>query len=120
MEKFDLYDDNRQLIGKVLNRGESCGKGENRVVIHVCVFNSKNELLIQQRASTKKTWPSLWDISLGGCTISGETSKESAHRELLEELGIDYDFTDNKPYLTINFENGFDDYYFIEKDIDIL
>ena len=54
-----------------------------------------------------------------GCSIAGETSKESAHRELLEELGLDYDFTENRPYFTINFDNGFDDFYFIEMDVDV-
>lgn len=119
VEKFDLYNDERILLDKVLERGQKCDKGENRMVIHICIFNSKGEMLIQQRQSFKQNWANMWDISLGGCSIAGEASKESAHRELLEELGIDYDFTDNRPYFTINFDNGFDDFYFIEQDIDI-
>ena len=39
------------------------------------------------------------------------------HRELCEELGIDIDFSDIRPRLTANFEDGFDDYYIIVKDI---
>ena len=119
MEKFDLYNDDRVLIGKVLERGQKCEKGENRMVVHICIFNTKGEMLIQQRQSFKKSWPNMWDITLGGCSIAGETSKESAHRELLEELGIDYDFTENRPYFTINFDNGFDDFYFIEMGVDV-
>ena len=119
MEKFDLYDDNRILIGKQLERGQKCGAGENRQVVHVCIFNSKGEMLIQQRVDFKKDWPGLWDFTLGGCVIAGETSKEAAHRETMEEIGFDYDFTNHRPHLTINFDNGFDDYYFIEKDIDL-
>lgn len=119
MEKFDLFNDERLPLGKEIERGQKCGVGENRQVIHVCIFNSKGEMLIQQRVPTKKNWANLWDISLGGCTIAGETSKESAHRETLEEIGLDYDFSNHRPHLTINFDNGFDDYYFIEKDIEI-
>lgn len=119
MEKFDLYDDDRIPLGKQLERGQKCGEGENRQVVHVCIFNSKGEMLIQQRVNSKKDWPGLWDFSLGGCAIAGETSKEAAHRETLEELGLDYNFTNHRPHLTINFEKGFDDYYFIEMDLDI-
>lgn len=119
MEKFDLYNDERIPLGKVLERGQSCGFGENRQVVHVCIFNSKGEMLIQQRVASKKDWPSLWDFTLGGCVIAGESSKAAAHRETLEEIGFDYDFSNHRPHLTINFENGFDDYYFIEKDVDL-
>ena len=118
MEMYDIYNDERIPTGKSLPRGVVCGKGENRQVVHICIFNSKNEMLIQQRQSDKKVFPNLWDLSLGGCSIAGETSKQTAHRELLEELGIDYDFSDNKAYLTVNFENGFDDFYFVFMDLD--
>ena len=118
MEFFDVYDDNRILVGKTLERGTKLSEGENRMVVHLCLFNSKGEMLIQQRQSFKKGWPNLWDITLGGNSLAGETSKESVHRELLEELGIDYDFSKTRPYLTINFDNGFDDIYFLEMDVD--
>lgn len=118
MEFFDVYDDDRILVGKTLERGTKLSEGENRMVVHLCLFNSKGEMLIQQRQSFKKGWPNLWDITLGGNSVAGETSKESVHRELLEELGIDYDFSKTRPYLTINFDNGFDDIYFLEMDVD--
>ena len=76
-------------------------------------------MLIQQRQPFKQPYPNLWDMSVGGGSVAGETSRESAHRELLEELGIEHNFENERPYFTINFENGFDDFYFIEKDIDI-
>lgn len=119
MEKFDVYDDNRMPLNKSYERGTKLNNRENRVVVHVCIFNSKGEMLIQQRQSFKKGFPNMWDITLGGSSQSGETSTETMHRELLEELGIDYDFSNTRPYFTINFDNGFDDYYFLEMDIDI-
>lgn len=118
MERFDVYDDERQLTDKTRIRGEKCERNENRQVIHVCIFNSENKMLIQKRQSTADGWPNMWDISAGGQGIAGETSRQSAHRELLEEIGIDYDFSDTRPFMTVNFDNGFDDYYFINMDID--
>lgn len=119
MEYFDVYDDDRNLVGKVLEKGTKLPQGENRMVVHLCIFNSKGEMLIQQRQSFKKGWPNMWDITLGGNSQAGETSKQSVHRELLEELGVDYDFSATRPYLTINFDNGFDDIYFLEMDLDV-
>ena len=117
MELFDLYDNNRMPLGKTIARGEKCPENTNRIVIHICLFNSKNEMLIQQRQSFKSTNPNMWDLSVGGCSVSGETSNVSAHRELLEELGIDYNFKNIRPHFTINFENGFDDFYLLNLDI---
>ena len=119
MEIFDLFDDERKPLGKTIERGQKPGNGENRMVVHISIFNSKGEMLIQQRQSTKRNWANLWDISVGGCVVAGETSQMGAHRELLEELGIEYNFEGVRPHLTINFDNGFDDHYLIEKDIDL-
>jgi len=43
MERFDTFDDERIRTGNSYNRGEKCPKGENRLVVHILVFNSKNE-----------------------------------------------------------------------------
>ncbi|MBQ9791466.1 MAG: NUDIX domain-containing protein [Clostridia bacterium] len=119
MEKYDLYDNNRLPLGKSLTRGEDPAHGENRMVVHLCIFNSKGEMLIQQRVASKKLFPSLWDITLGGCAISNETSVMAVRREMKEEIGIDHDFSNSRPYFTINFNRGFDDWYIMHKDIDI-
>ena len=117
-ERWDAYDIDRHLTGKTVQRGEKGGKGDMHLVIHVCIFNSKGEMLIQQRQPWK-SWGKYWDISVGGSVIAGETSRDAAHRELLEEIGIDLDFTGVRPHFTINFENGFDDIYLINMDVDI-
>ena len=119
MELWDAYDINRQLKGRELVRGEPLEKGDYHTVVHICLFNSKNQMLIQQRQPFKKGWSNLWDVTCGGSVLKGETSQQGAHRELLEEVGIDYDFTDIRPNFTINFYDGFDDFYLIEKNIDI-
>lgn len=117
MEVFDLYDKNRNLTGRTKQRGSVFDKDEFHLVVHVCLFNSKNELLIQKRQPWKKGWPNLWDLTVGGCALSGETSQEAAARETLEEIGYSLDLSNERPHFTINFEYGFDDYYLIERDI---
>ncbi len=119
MEKWDLYTNDRQLTNKTIERGQNCPHNLCRLVVHICIFNKKGEMLIQQRQSTKRSWPNAWDITLGGCVQAGENSQQAVKRELSEELGLDHDFSDVRPYMTINFENGFDDFYLIEKDVSL-
>ena len=61
----------------------------------------------------------MWDVTVGGSAIAGDTSQTAAHRELMEELGIDADFSEQRPALTVNFHYGFDDMYVLTEDIDI-
>lgn len=54
---------------------------------HLILFNSKNEILLQQRASTKKWYPNLFTYSVSG-TVSDESYEDCIEREMQEELGI--------------------------------
>ena len=119
MEYFDVYDENRNFLNKVMPKGTKLNDNQYKLVVHVCIFNSKNQMLIQQRQNIKSTYPNTWDISVGGHVITGETTKQAAHRETFEELGLDIDFENERPFFTINFTTGFDDFYIIEKDINL-
>ena len=119
MELWDIYDIDRMPTGKTAERGNALSDGEYHAVIHVCIFNSEGKMLIQQRQSTKKGWPDYWDVSCGGCCIAGETTRDAAHRELFEELGIDVDFSALRCSLTMNFDHGFDDFFILNRDMDI-
>lgn len=88
MELWDLYDENRVKLHRTMVRGAAQPEGTFRLVVHVCVFNSGGELLIQQRQPFKAGWSNLWDVSAGGSAIAGETSAQAARRELFEELGL--------------------------------
>jgi len=118
-EQWDIYDMHRVKTGRIMNRGETNRPGDYHIVVHVCIFNSKNEILIQQRAHCKAGWPDKWDFSMGGHTIAGETSQQGAMRELHEELGLNINLSRELPYFTVNFSDGFDDFFLIQKDIDI-
>lgn len=119
MERWDEYDINRVKTGKTRQRGEPRGNGVYQMVIHVAVFNSEGKMLIQRRQKTARSWPDLWDISCGGHSMAGEDCRDAAMRELKEELDIDVDLTGVLPNFSFTWNGGFDDYFLLEKDIDI-
>lgn len=116
METFDLYDRNRIPLGKTGTRGVPLGDGEYRLAVHVCIFNAKGQMLIQQRARDKNTDAGMWDLSAGGGALCGEDSRAAAERETREELGIALDLTE-PPHLTVTFDEGFNDMYLIERNV---
>lgn len=118
-EMWDIYDKNRNLTGKTCKRGSLFQPGDFHMVVHVCILNSKNEMLIQQRQPFKHGWPNMWDITMGGSALSGETSQMAAERELFEEIGLKLDLSNVRPYFTINFNQGFDDYYVLRYDVEL-
>ncbi len=118
MELFDLYTKDRIKTGKTMVRGTKLEEGYYRMVVYVCIFNSKGEMLIQLRQHTKSDYPDMWDLSVAGSAVSGDTSSMAAKRELEEELGITLDL-DNAHALTFNDNRVFCDYYIVNKDLDI-
>lgn len=117
MELRDIYDVNRLPTGLTAVRGDRLSDGFYHMVIHICIFNSEGKMLIQKRQPTKKGFPDMWDVTCGGCSVKGETSRDTVHRELKEELGLDLDFSDMRPNLTVNFDHGFDDFYLVNADV---
>ncbi len=117
-EIIDLYTIDRIPTGETVFRGEPQPEGRYRVVVHVCIFNAKGEMLIQKRQDDIVRWPGYWDISMGGGASAGDTSRAAAQRELREELGLSVDFTEIRPVLTVNFNDGFDDFYVLQMDLD--
>ena len=49
---------------------------------------------------------------------TGEDTRTSAYRELLEEVGVDLDFTGVRPAVTVAFSDGWDDFYVVNADVD--
>ena len=114
-EYFDLFDADRRPTGECLLRGTPTPEGKYRLLVHACVFNSKGEMLIQQRQNTKK-WPLLWDLTSGGHVTTGEDSRSSAFRELEEEVGVKVDYAGLRPAVTVAFSDGWDDFYVVHSD----
>ena len=88
-ELWDIYDINKQKIGKLAQRGEyEFKKGEYHIVVTAIIINSENKILISKRAESKKTHPLKWECN-GGSVLAGETSVQGIIREIKEELGIE-------------------------------
>ena len=119
MEKWDLYTIDRVITNRVITRGDDIPKDLYHLVVHVCIFNAKNQMLIQQRQSFKEGWPNMWDVTVGGSAMIGENSRQAAMREVAEELGLKIDLKNTPPVITKYFSEGFDDIYILEKEIDI-
>ena len=119
MELWDLYTKDRKKMGQTMIRGEKQPEGTYRIVVHLCLFNDKGEMLIQQRQPFKKGWSNMWDITVGGSAVAGDESWQAIQRETKEELGLDIDFSDKRPSITVSFPGGFDDMYVVNKDIDL-
>ena len=119
MELFDLYTADREKTGQKMVRGDAVPEGFYRLVVHVCVFHPDGRMLIQQRQPFKKGWSNLWDVTVGGSAVSGDSSQSAAERETLEELGLPIDLSDVRPTLTIHWEHGFDDIYVLTLPVDI-
>lgn len=119
MEYWDLCDCHQQKLGKTHLRGEPMPKDTYHLVVHVCIFNQNNQMLIQQRQPFKEGWPDLWDVTMGGSALTGETSQIAAMRELKEEIGLELDLHTCRPAMTNHFAEGFDDFYLINQEVDL-
>ncbi len=119
VETWDLYDEDRVNTNQTIEKGKLLPNGKFRLVVHICIFNDEHQMLIQQRKEFKHSFPNFWDLSVGGSVMAGENSKLAAQREVKEELGVDIDLNNNRPLLTFNFKNGFDDIYLIKKNVNI-
>ena len=119
MELWDLYDQDRIKTGEIHERGKPVPEGRYHMVVHVVIFNSDGQMLIQQRQPFKEGWPNMWDVSVGGSAVMGDNSRTAAEREVQEELGLALDLSGERPKLTIHFSCGFDDIYTIVRDVDL-
>ena len=117
MELFDLYTADREKTGQTMVRGEPTPEGFYRLVVHVCIFNPEGQMLIQQRQPFKRGWANLWDVTVGGCAVAGDSSRAAAERETREELGLSVDLADVRPTITIHWEHGFDDIYVLTQQV---
>ena len=90
MELWDLLDKNRKPLGMTHPRGRQYPMPPNtyHTVVTVFTVDANNRILLTLRAPTKGMYPNYWEFT-GGSGIAGEDSLTSAHRELLEETGID-------------------------------
>ena len=117
MEAWDLYTQDRVKTGQTMLRGDPVPEGLFHLQVHVCIFNEQGEMLIQQRQSTKRWYAGLWDYSVGGSAVAGDTSLAAAERETLEELGLQVSLAGRKPAVTRWYGAMIDDYYILPLNV---
>ena len=127
MELIDVLDEFGNPTGQVETKEEIYKKGYWHKSAHIWIENKNNELLVQKRNPSKKTFANLWAISVAGHVDAGETSRQSAIRELKEEVDLDVKDEELEYLFTIkrvqeykdSYIRVFDDVYLLHKDIDI-
>jgi len=87
-EVFDIVDENDAIIG-AMGRHEVHVNNLRHRAVHIWLFNGRGELFLQKRSPWKQLHPDLWCSSTAGHVDSGESYEEAAHREMLEEIGVD-------------------------------
>jgi isopentenyl-diphosphate Delta-isomerase len=90
-ELVDVCDEKNNLTGISKPKSYIREMGLWRRASHVWLYSSRGEVLIQLRAKSKKIAPNVWDTSVAGGLIAGETPEECAIRELREEIGLKAD-----------------------------
>ncbi|MGV0965450.1 isopentenyl-diphosphate Delta-isomerase [Empedobacter falsenii] len=89
MEEFVvLVDQDDQKLG-LMEKQQAHVAGLLHRAFSVFVFNSKGELMIQQRAANKYHSPTLWTNTCCSHPRDNETYEQAAHRRLEEEMGFD-------------------------------
>ncbi|MEV6344692.1 NUDIX domain-containing protein [Actinoplanes sp. NPDC051851] len=63
-------------------------------VAFIMLVNDEGELLLHQRAATKRSYPLYWSGAAAGHLNAGESYLECAIRETKEEIGLTVDLTE--------------------------
>lgn len=116
MDLQDVYNEQKELTCISKYRNEF-NENEYSMSTFIWIVNSKDELLIQLRASTEDK-PNTYGIT-GGAVNSGETSVEASIREIKEELGIDISKNQLIYIASERRKKKFFEYYLLQLDIDV-
>lgn len=115
MEKRDLYDENKEKTGEIIEKGQPIPKGRYYITVVVWMQNSKGEFLIQKTVPEKYH---MWSTT-GGHPKSGENSLQGIVTEIKEELGLSVNQDDLVLFKTIKTDDDFVDIYYLKCDYDI-
>jgi len=113
MEQVILVNELDEVIGQ-MEKMEAHLKGELHRAFSIFIFNSKGEMLLQQRALKKYHSGGLWTNACCSHPRPMETTLEAANRRLKEEMGFStdltkaFDFMYKVQFSNSLFENEFD------------
>jgi 16S rRNA (adenine1518-N6/adenine1519-N6)-dimethyltransferase len=87
-ELFDVVDGGDRVLRQERRSVVHAQKLLHRAV-HVFVFNSRGQLLVQRRSAWKDEYPLTYTSSASGHVGAGESYEAGAPRELQEEIGLE-------------------------------
>lgn len=90
MEVWNLYTEDRQVTQETHARGIEIPDNRYHLVVHVWLQNPEGKYLLTQRAANRKRLPLVWECTCGSALL-GESSLQSAMREVAEEVGLEID-----------------------------
>ena len=90
-EKLILVDEQDNIIGYESKDICHNGAGILHRAFSLFIFNSKNELLLQQRDAGKRLWGGFWSNTCCSHPRKGESYEVATVRRLQEELGLKTD-----------------------------
>jgi isopentenyl-diphosphate delta-isomerase len=87
-ELLILVDEADREVGYLNKSACHRGSGVLHRAFSLLIFNDQGELLLQQRAHSKRLWPGYWSNSCCSHPRRSETLEAAIHRRLREELGL--------------------------------
>ena len=87
-EALILVDDDDQPVGQMSKAEAHDGEGVLHRAFSVFLFNSRGELLLQQRAQQKRLWGGYWSNSCCSHPRVGESMDVATERRLDDELNL--------------------------------
>lgn len=118
MELLDVYDNNGNVTGRIIVRGDKnvvLNENEHIAVSVIFIENDNGEFLIQKTSQEKGGKFSL----TGGHVDSGETPFEAIKREVKEEIGINVDNDQIEEYGFLSYDKPLRFIYYLKKNIDL-
>lgn len=84
---IDVVNEQDEVVGQI-RRDQALQAPIGFRTVHVFVFNSRGELLLQQLAPERDRFPARLGSSVAGYLFSGESYEQAAGRRIEQELGI--------------------------------
>ena len=111
-EQVILVNEEDEQIG-LMPKMEAHEKAALHRAFSVFIFNSKNELMLQQRAAHKYHSPLLWTNTCCSHQRNGESNIEAGTRRLAEEMGFTTDLNVVTSFIyKVPFDNGLTEHEF--------
>lgn len=118
MEKIDLYNINKEKLGKTFIRNQdTLLENEYYLLPQVWIINSNNEILLTRR-NLNKSYGGMWEPT-SGHVKSGETSLEAIQRELFEEIGLTIEQAEFHLVTSFIHKQSIRDIWVVRKDIKV-